>query len=651
MSRVSAVKAGRPRLTATRQAVVLGAGLTIAAAVVIVLAVATGGCADILGIASPTLSDGGNGSDRITLSSGNGQSAAAGATLAAPLVVTVEDADGQPISGFTVSFAVTAGGGNLSAASVRTNSLGQAQATLTLGDAPGQNLVEARGTGLAGSPVVFMATGLVRPASRLALTAGDGQVGAVGAALAAPFVVTARDAGDNPVAGVTVEFVVVAGGGSVVVPSAMTHADGHAQATLTLGTAAGTNTVEARAPGLSGSPALFTAEAVALPAFAPKVDFFLDGINRSIAIGDINRDGKPDLAVGGGCNSGTVCILLGTTAAGATTPSFAAKVGVGAASTAAIVAADLNGDGTLDLAGTAEAEFTGFASVLLGTTAMGAAVPSFAPKVDFETGTRSVAIAVGDLDGDGRLDLAVPSYDGLTVAVLLNTTAIGATTASFAAKATFTTGLQPISVVIGDLDGDGKRDLAVANENANSISVLVNTTAAGAAVPSFAPKLDFPTAANGPHALAIGDLNGDGKLDLAAANLAGDAVAVLLNTTTPGAAPSFAATVNFSTGVHPTSVVIGDLNGDGRPDLVVTNQMAATVSVLANTTATGATTPSFAAKVNFTTDLNPTSAAIDDFNHDGKPDLAVVNQVICQGTFGCGATGSSHGTVSVLLAP
>ena len=94
----------------------------------------------------------------------------------------------------------------------------------------------------------------------------------------------------------------------------------------------------------------------------------------------------------------------------------------------------------------------------------------------------------------------------------------------------------------------------------NSVSVLLNTTAPGAGTPSFSAKQDFATEFN-PTSITVGDLNGDGKLDLAVANINSDNVSVLLNTTAPGAAtPSFASKQDFATGDGPVSVARGDLN-------------------------------------------------------------------------------------------
>src|SRR5439155_652752 len=132
----------------------------------------------------------------------------------------------------------------------------------------------------------------------------------------------------------------------------------------------------------------------------------------------------------------------------------------------------------------------------IGGPITGAAPLSFAAKQDFATDTTPLSVTVGDLNGDGKLDLVVANQTSNTVSVLLNTTASGAAIPSFAAKQDFATGTVPLSVTVGDLNGDGKLDLAVANQNSSTVSVLLNTTAPGAAIPSFAPKQDFATGTN-----------------------------------------------------------------------------------------------------------------------------------------------------------
>ena len=136
----------------------------------------------------------------------------------------------------------------------------------------------------------------------------------------------------------------------------------------------------------------------------------------------------------------------------------------------------------------------------------------FQAKVDFATGSNPFSVSIGDLDGDGKADLAVANVSGSSVSVFRNTGSAG--TISYAAKVDFTTGLFPYSVSIGDLDGDGKADLAVANYGSNTVSVIRNTGSAGTI--SYAAKVDFATGSN-PYSVSIGDLDGDGKADLAVA--------------------------------------------------------------------------------------------------------------------------------------
>ena len=223
-------------------------------------------------------------------------------------------------------------------------------------------------------------------------------------------------------------------------------------------------------------------------------------------------------------------------------------------------------------------------SVLLNATAPGATTLSFAAQQTFATGNHPVSVAVADVNGDGRPDLIVANEGDNTVSVLLNTTAPGATTPSFAAQQTFATGSNPVSVAAADVNGDGRPDLIVANEGDNTVSVLLNTTAPGASIPSFAAQQTFATGSQ-PESVAVADVNGDGRPDLIVANQGYDSysVSVLLNATAPGATTlSFAAQQTFATGYGPSAVVAADVNGDGRPDIIVLNSFSATVSVLLN---------------------------------------------------------------------
>ena len=138
------------------------------------------------------------------------------------------------------------------------------------------------------------------------------------------------------------------------------------------------------------------------------------------------------------------------------------------------------------------------------------------------------------MDGDGKSDLVVVSRDINTVSVFRNAGVSGSITAgSFASKVDFTTGTYPYHPAIGDVDGDGKPDLVVANYTSSSLSVFRNTSVSGSI--TLDSKVDF-TSDTGPTSAAIGDIDGDGKPDLVASNNGigglGNTVSVFRNTST-----------------------------------------------------------------------------------------------------------------------
>ncbi|GAA0717335.1 beta strand repeat-containing protein [Dokdonella soli] len=375
-----------------------------------------------------------------------------------------------------------------------------------------------------------------------------------------------------------------------------------------------------------------TAPGAVMPSFATQQTFATGAHPFSITATDVNGDGKPDLIV---ANSGgnSVSVLLNTTAPGAATASFATQQAFAAGlHPFSVTATDVNGDGKADLI---VANYgSNSVSVLLNTTASGAVTPSFAIQQTFATGAAPYSVTATDVNGDGKPDLIVANNNGNTVSVLLNTTASSATTPSFGAQQTFAAGSGPISVTATDVNGDGKPDLIVANYGGNSVSVLLNKTAPGAPTARFAIQQAFAAGA-GAVSVNATDVNGDGKPDLIVANGNDNTVSVLLNTTAPGATPNFATQQTFTAGTHPNSVTATDVNGDGKPDLIVANGNDNTVSVLLNTTAPGAATPSFATQQTFATGVAPHSVTAADVNGDGKPDLIVAN--------------TDDNTVSVLL--
>ena len=364
--------------------------------------------------------------------------------------------------------------------------------------------------------------------------------------------------------------------------------------------------------------------------YKPKVDFTAGTNPRNVAAGDMDGDGKPDLVVANG-SSNTISVFHNTSISGTVdASSFAAKVDFPAGTFVEyVVISDVDGDGKIDMVVITNANI----SVLRNTSTSGTInASSFAAKVDFASGfTGPVFGAIGDVDGDGKPDIVNANSGASSVSVRLNTSTPGSI--SFAAKVDFSSGLTSVSVAIGDLDGDGKPDLAVTNAEAstNTVSILRNTSTPGSV--SFSAKVAFATGAI-PRNVAIGDLDADGKPDLVVANNAtspaSTLVSVFRNTSTSGTinASSFAAKVDFTAATAPRYVAIGDVDGDAKPDLVVANTNSANISVLRNTSTSGSiSASSFAPKVDFTTGASPISVAIVDVDGDanGIPEIAVAN--------------------------
>ncbi|MEW6682244.1 MAG: FG-GAP-like repeat-containing protein [Nitrospirota bacterium] len=280
----------------------------------------------------------------------------------------------------------------------------------------------------------------------------------------------------------------------------------------------------------------------------------------AVAIGDLNGDGKLDVAVAN-ADSHNVSVLLGT-GGGALGPAANFPVGSRPYS---VAIGDLNQDGKPDLAAANFVSNT--VSILLGD-----GTGSFGTATDFAAGNGSEVVAIGDLNLDGKPDLAVANFYSNTVSILL-----GDGTGSFGAATEFWAGEAATFVAIGDLNLDGKPDLAVASAYASDVSVLL-----GDGSGFFSPALAVPVH-GGAQTVEIADFNGDGKPDLAVAYTLAGVVSALIGDGTGAFGPM----VDFTGGSGPSYwdlLAAGDLNRDGKPDLAVVNSGSNTVSVLLNTT-------------------------------------------------------------------
>lgn len=276
-----------------------------------------------------------------------------------------------------------------------------------------------------------------------------------------------------------------------------------------------------------------------LPEFSPT----------SLAVGDFNGDGIPDLAI----SEFGIDIDLGngdgTFKARVLAPGNLPYIEF-------IAVGDFNGDGKLDLAiAYCKDNFPttqpGAVEILLGkgdgTFNLAAASPA--------TGNTPTAIATGDFNGDGNLDIAISNGSSNTVTILL-----GSGDGTFTAAPSPATGNSPSSLAVGDFNGDGKPDLAVTNATDNTVTILL-----GNGDGTFKTAAS-PATGNRPSAIAAGDFNGNGKVDLAVANAAGNTITILLGN---GDGTFTAATGPAIAGPLVTPIAVADFNGDGIADLAV----------------------------------------------------------------------------------
>ncbi len=332
-------------------------------------------------------------------------------------------------------------------------------------------------------------------------------------------------------------------------------------------------------------------------ALAGRQDYASGSGSGSVASGDLNNDGKIDLAVVQRNMAGTVTTLLGNG-----NGTFQAYQSYSIRNQPwAVLVGDLNGNSRADVVAMHHGSWD--ATVLLsnldGTLGTGS---------NYLAGSYPYGAVLGDFTGDGKLDIAAANFGSASISIFKNNG-----DGTFSGAQGYNSGNDPYDLALGDFTSDGKPDLAAVNIYSNTVTILINNGSGGFSSTKSIPSCDRP------NSVAVGDFNGDGKQDMA---VIGSQLAGTICIHLGKGDGTFNILPTLSAAERPSHIAVTDLNRDGRSDLVTANSPNNSISVRL-----GNGDGAFLAPQSFSTAAGPDWVHVADLNKDGKADIITANGI------------------------
>jgi hypothetical protein len=359
--------------------------------------------------------------------------------------------------------------------------------------------------------------------------------------------------------------------------------------------------------------------------FGSKNDFLV-GINpQGLAVGDLNNDGKKDIISANNGSNFISLLINSNSGVGITSGRFSSTISLTTinANPTTVAVADFNGDGKNDIAVGYSSGIISSISIFMNSFTSGTISSSHFTRTDILVGITPAGLALGDIDGDNKIDLVCANFGSGTFSVLRN---VSSTSSPVFIQTLHNTASGPNSTAIGDLDKDGKLDIAVTNWNSNSISIYKNNSSPNNISLSLVGTTSSISTQTNPYWISIVDFDNDSINDILCSNYSSNSFSIFKGTQVNSI--SFQARIDFSQNPNQfTQAAFGtDLNYDGKPDIGVVNAGNGSFNLLKNNYTSGAFTSTFlSSQFGLIAGSSPVFSMATDLDGDIRPDLIASN--------------------------